>query len=117
MPILNEKGTDFFFERKTSLAEAAASITALVTSRLPGYLKYPEKEAAALAVRNIQVLAPARKGECGVFDCTRYLADPFWARLKDKSVFDKVRVDCGTLTWPGDIDIAHEEVWTGAVRT
>ena len=66
MPILNEKGTDFFFERKTSLAEAAASITALVTSRLPGYLKYPEKNRAALSVRNIQVLAPARKGECGV---------------------------------------------------
>lgn len=66
MPVLNEKGTDFFFERKTSLAEAAASITALVTSRLPGYLKYPEKDRAALSVRNIQVLAPARKGECGV---------------------------------------------------
>ncbi len=66
MPVLNEKGTDFFFERKTSLAEAAASITALVTTRLPGYLHYPEKERTALSVRNIQVLAPSRKGECGV---------------------------------------------------
>lgn len=66
MPLLNEKGTDFFFERKTALADAAASITALVTSRLPGYLKYPEKQRTALSVRNIQVLAPARKGECGV---------------------------------------------------
>ena len=66
MPVLNEKGTDFFFERRTSLTEAAASITALVTARLPGYLGYPEKERAALSVRNIQVLAPARKGPCGV---------------------------------------------------
>ena len=66
MPILNEKGTDFFFERKTALADAAQSITALVTSRLPGYLHYPEKDRLALSVRNIQVLAPSRKGECGV---------------------------------------------------
>ena len=66
MPILNEKGTDFFFERKTALADAAQSITALATSRLPGYLHYPEKDRLALSVRNIQVLAPSRKGECGV---------------------------------------------------
>ena len=66
MPLLNEKGTDFFFECKTSLAEAAQSITALVTSRLPGYLRWPEKEQTAMSVRNIQVLAPSRKGECGV---------------------------------------------------
>jgi exodeoxyribonuclease V alpha subunit len=66
MPVLNGKGTDFFFERKLSLADAAQSITALVTTRLPGYLKYPEAERAALSVRNIQVLAPSRKGECGV---------------------------------------------------
>ena len=66
MPVLNEKGTDFFFERRLSLAAAAESITALVTTRLPGYLQYPEKERLALSVRNIQVLAPSRKGECGV---------------------------------------------------
>lgn len=66
MPILNEKGTDFFFERKTSLAAAAESITALVTTRLPGYLRYPEKDRLSLSVRNIQVLAPSRKGDCGV---------------------------------------------------
>ncbi len=66
MPVLNSKGTDFFFERRTSLGDAAQSITALVTARLPGYLKYPEKERLAMSVRNIQVLAPSRKGECGV---------------------------------------------------
>ena len=66
MPVLNEKGTDFFFERRPVLADAAKSISALVTTRLPGYLGYPESRRAALSVRNIQVLAPARKGECGV---------------------------------------------------
>ena len=66
MPLLNEKETDFFFERKVSLSDAADTIVSLVTRRLPAYLGYPEKEARALAVRNIQVLAPARKGDCGV---------------------------------------------------
>ena len=66
MPVLNEKGTDFFFERKPSAVDAASSIAALVTRRLPAYLGYPEDQFAALSVRNIQVLAPARKGECGV---------------------------------------------------
>ncbi len=66
MPILNEKGTDFFFERKPSVVDAASSIAALVTRRLPAYLGYPEDQFSALSVRNIQVLAPARKGECGV---------------------------------------------------
>ncbi len=66
MPMLNEKDTDFFFERKATYADTARSVLALATRRLPSYLGYPPEEAADLAVRNIQVLAPARKGECGV---------------------------------------------------
>ena len=59
MPLLNEKGTDFFFERKPLLREAAASIVALVKDRLPKYLGYDPREAAALSVRNMQVLQEA----------------------------------------------------------
>ena len=66
MPVLNGKDTDFFFERKTSLSAAADSITALVTARLPRWLGWAEKEYLTRSVRNIQVLAPSRKGECGV---------------------------------------------------
>jgi glycosyltransferase involved in cell wall biosynthesis len=62
MPLLNEKGTDFFFERRQALSDAADSVTALVTTRLPGYLKYPDKERLYRSIRNIQVLAPAYKG-------------------------------------------------------
>ena len=75
MPLLNEKGTDFFFERKTSLADASDTIVSLLTRRLPAFLKYPENEAASLAMRNIQVLAPARKGECGVHSLNARLQD------------------------------------------
>ena len=66
MPLLNEKDTDFFFERKATYADTAQAVLALATRRLPAYLGYPAKNAAELSVRNIQVLAPARKGECGV---------------------------------------------------
>ena len=66
MPLLNEKGTDFFFERKEGFQPTAQTIVQLVTSRLPKFLGYAEKERTAQAVRNIQVLAPAKKGECGV---------------------------------------------------
>ena len=66
IPLLNEKDTDFFFERKSSYADTARSVLSLITRRLPAYLGYSAKDAASLAVRNIQVLAPARKGECGV---------------------------------------------------
>ena len=87
MPLLNEKGTDFFFERKISLDEAARSITALVTTRLPGYLKYPEKDRLAQSVRNIQVLAPSRKGECGVNSLNLRLQEVLNPPAPDKPQF------------------------------
>ena len=87
MPLLNMKGTDFFFERRTSLAEAAQSITALVTSRLPGYLQYPEADRLSLSVRNIQVLAPSRKGECGVNNLNLRLQEVLNPPAPDKPQF------------------------------
>ena len=66
MPLLNEKGTDFFFERKYSYPEAAQTIVSLMTQRLPRFLRFAPDDIAGQAVRQIQVLAPAKKGECGV---------------------------------------------------
>ena len=66
MPLLNEKGTDFFFERKGTLREAADAVVALVTQRLPGYLNCPRKGRKDWIARNLQVLSPTRKGDCGV---------------------------------------------------
>ena len=87
MPLLNAKNTDFFFERRTSLAEAAQSITLLVTTRLPGWLKYPEKDRLSMAVRNIQVLAPSRKGECGVNSLNLRLQEVLNPPAPDKPQF------------------------------
>lgn len=66
MPLLNERGTDFCFERKESLTQAAQTIVQLTGERLPRFLGVPEPQWQQEAMRRIQVLAPARKGECGV---------------------------------------------------
>lgn len=47
----------------------------------------------------------------GTFDCTPYLSDRYWERLGNPAFFRQVRVECGTLCWPGDIDIDPEEIW------
>ncbi len=84
MPMLNEKGTDFFFERKPGFYDAAQTIVSLVTQRLPGFLKYDPEDLAAQAVRNIQVLAPAKKGECGVIALNQMLQAALNPPAKDK---------------------------------
>lgn len=73
MPLLNEKHTDFFFERREQFAQAAQTIVQLVTQRLPSFLRYAPEERLQQAMRNIQVLAPAKKGECGVIVLNRLL--------------------------------------------
>lgn len=55
-------------------------------------------------------------GVFGVFDCAAYMEDAYWRRLKSPAFFRRVKVECGTLCWPDDIDIDPEEVWEGAVR-
>ncbi len=84
MPLLNEKGTDFFFERKQGFYDAAQTIVSLVTQRLPKFLKYDPAEYAEMAVRNIQVLAPAKKGECGVIALNQMLQSALNPPAKDK---------------------------------
>lgn len=55
-------------------------------------------------------------GEVGVFDCTPYMREKFWQRLNEREYFKLVRVECGMLCWPGDEDIAPEDVWQYAVK-
>ncbi|MGI6184630.1 MAG: ATP-dependent RecD-like DNA helicase [Candidatus Fimadaptatus sp.] len=70
MPVLNAKGGDFFLERKSSAAQAAQSIVELATRRLPAF-------AHVDALGGIQVLAPAKKGDTGVWALNRLLQEAF----------------------------------------
>jgi exodeoxyribonuclease V alpha subunit len=73
MPTLNEKGADFFFERRETQLEAAETICALLKARLPRYLGFPKEQWQREAVRAIQVLSPTKKGDCGSLHLNRLL--------------------------------------------
>lgn len=70
MPRLNVKGSDFFFERRESPSVAAQTVVELCARRIPGFLKVDP-------VRQIQVLAPTKKGECGVWALNTLLQSCF----------------------------------------
>ncbi len=59
-PLIRTRGTDFFLERRQTPAEVAGSVVALVQTRLPGYMNLD-------SLRDIQVMAPMKRGDVGVF--------------------------------------------------
>lgn len=69
-PRLNAKGSDFFFERALSPSDAAKRIVTLCSARLPGFLNLDP-------VRQMQVLSPTKKGECGVWMLNQLLQAEF----------------------------------------
>ncbi|MDO5327621.1 MAG: ATP-dependent RecD-like DNA helicase [Clostridia bacterium] len=60
-PILNQKGSDFFFERRILAEDAAQSIVGLCQKRLPAFLHTDDP------ARDIQVLSPTKKAGAGVY--------------------------------------------------
>ena len=70
MPVLNKKGGDFFIERKDTAAQVAQTIVELATRRLPAFAQVD-------ALTGIQVLAPAKKGEAGVWALNKALQAAF----------------------------------------
>ena len=91
MPIIQNRDTDFFFEKKENLTAIAQSVCALVTRRLPGYYHIDP-------VRDIQVLAPMKKGEAGVFALNRMLQE----QLNPPSRHKKERLSGETRFREGD---------------
>ena len=50
-------------------------------------------------------------GEKRLFDMAPYLDKKPFAQLKGSPLFGKASVACGTVVWPGDIDIAPETLY------
>lgn len=50
-------------------------------------------------------------GERRIFDMTPYLERRPYLHLKDKRQFARASVDCGTVVWPGDVDVAPETLY------
>ena len=68
MPVLRTKNTNFFFERKENANDAASSTIALVKTRLPGFAGFH-------SMRDIQVMAPMKRGITGVYEMNRMLQE------------------------------------------
>ena len=65
-PVCNEKGTDFFFMKRSVQEEVQNTIIELVTTRLPKYQGFN-------SIKDIQILAPMRKGLLGVTELNKAL--------------------------------------------
>ena len=86
MPVLDNRAKDFFFVDKSDPTEVKAEVEALVTTRLPKYLKCEQTD--------VQVLCPMKKGVAGVISLNAAIRDRLNPK-KDSS--DDIK--CGEYTF------------------
>jgi len=84
-PLIQNRETDFFLEKRESAQTAAESVVTLVQSRLPKFL-------GADSLRDIQVMAPMKKGPLGVYQLNALLQAALNPPSRDKT--ELVRGDC-----------------------
>ncbi|MCB2261786.1 MAG: DUF2442 domain-containing protein [Candidatus Thiosymbion ectosymbiont of Robbea hypermnestra] len=63
------------------------------------------------------LLVTFSSGERRHFDMRPYLHYPVFRKLENPGFFALASVDYGTVTWPGDIDIAPETLFIEGVPT
>ena len=66
LPVLDEKGKDFFFLQRDNVVAAASTVVDLYANRLPNAYGYDPKS-------DIQIICPSRKGETGSVSLNRTL--------------------------------------------
>jgi len=54
-------------------------------------------------------------GELRRFDMRPLLAIKPWNRIASLNLFERARVDYGTVVWPGEIDIAPETLYDDSI--
>ncbi len=84
-PIIQNKNTDFFMERRDSAQAVRESVVALVQKRLPSYLSVD-------CLRGIQVMSPMKKGALGVLQMNALLQAAL--NPPDRGKAELARGDC-----------------------
>ncbi|MGN0801899.1 MAG: ATP-dependent RecD-like DNA helicase [Candidatus Faecivicinus sp.] len=84
-PVLRVRDTDFFIERKDAIPQAVQTVIGLVQNRLPKYLGVD-------SLRGIQVMAPMKRGDLGVFALNKALQETLNPPQRDRA--ELVRGDC-----------------------
>lgn len=61
--------------------------------------------------QDYQIVITYINGEKRLIDMKNFLTEKPWDKLKSKTLFNKVTISYGTLSWPGEIDIAPETLY------
>ena len=54
-------------------------------------------------------------GSKKIFDTKPLLNDKIFSELKNPAIFSRARVECGTVVWSDDLDIAPEYLYENSI--
>lgn len=67
------------------------------------------------ALDDYQLEVTFDNGEQKTFDVKPYLSRGVFVRLRDREVFEAVRVVAGSIEWPGELDLSYDTLYLGGV--
>jgi hypothetical protein len=67
-------------------------------------------------IENYRLIVTFQNGETKIFDVSTLLQYPMYENLKDKSVFNLVKVDGHCIYWDDDIDICPDMLYEKSVK-
>jgi len=62
-----------------------------------------------------RLLLEFENGERRLFDMNPYLDKGVFRTIRDPNLFSAARIDYGTVTWPGEIDMAPETLYDRSI--